>query len=219
MKLQIAFDFLDLQQVENILGRVAGLVDIAEVGTPMIVRYGVEAVRRLRHAFPSLPILADLKIIDGGHFESSLAFEAGASLVTVLAGADDETVREAVRAAAEFHGQIMADLMGMKSPARRAARLERLGVDYVCVHTAVDVQAADDQAALSGFAGLGDLRRSLKRAGVAVAGGVNPSNAATLVPLAPDILVVGSGVTRAPDPIAAVTRIRAAFPAPTGGTA
>ena len=39
---------------------------ILEVGTPMVTAYGMEPVRRLRAAFPSKEILADVKIVDSG---------------------------------------------------------------------------------------------------------------------------------------------------------
>jgi 3-hexulose-6-phosphate synthase len=100
MFVQLALDFIEMENAVGLVRRVSGLVDIVEVGTPVILRDGVGAVRRLHEAFPGLRILADLKIADGGTFESSLAFHAGASIVTVLATAADETVQDAVRAGA-----------------------------------------------------------------------------------------------------------------------
>ena len=148
---QLAVDFLEMDRAEALLSRVQGLIDIVEVGTPVILRDGVGAVRRLHAAFPDLRILADLKIADGGRYEAGLAFEAGATLVTVLATAADETIAAAVQAAGENAGEVMVDLIGLsdtksvlgagRSLARRAVEVEGLGARWVCVHTAVDVQA------------------------------------------------------------------------------
>ena len=53
----------------------------------------MEAVRRIERSFTAKTLLADLKIMDAGEGEASLAFEAGAGIVTVLGVAHDETIR------------------------------------------------------------------------------------------------------------------------------
>jgi 3-hexulose-6-phosphate synthase len=218
MRVQLALDFMDIGEAVRLVRSVRRLVDIVEVGTPAILRDGVGAVRRMHDAFPDLRILADLKIADGGTFESMLAFDAGASIVTVLATAADETVRDAVRAGAGTGGEIMVDLIGVgeRQLARRAAQVERLGARWVCVHTAVDVQAAGAPVVGRALEGLRAIRRVLTTAGTAVAGGISPANAAPLAALAPDIVITGSGVTRAADPRGALERLRSALGLPAG---
>ena len=211
VRLQLAIDFLEADKIEGLLAQVRDLIDIVEVGTPVIMRDGVGVVRQLHAAFPDLAILADLKIPDGGRFESALAFEAGARLVTVMATAADATVSEALVSAGEFGGEIMVDLMGVRDLARRASQVDRLGVHYVCVHTAVDVQAGGARVAGKALAGLRAVSRALRTAGTAVAGGITPVTARELAPLAPSILIVGSGITRAADPRAAAAAMRAAL--------
>jgi 3-hexulose-6-phosphate synthase len=209
--LQLAIDFLPAAEIEALVARVRDLVDIVEVGTPVIMRDGVGAVRRLRAAFPDLVILADMKIADGGRFEAALAFEAGARIVTVMASAADATVSEALASAGELGGEIMIDLMGVRNLSRRAAEVDRLGVRYVCVHTAVDVQARGARVGGLALAGLRKVSRALRTAGTAVAGGITPETASALVPLGPSIVIVGSGITRAADPRAAAAAVRAAL--------
>jgi len=211
VRLQLAIDFLEADKIEGLLAQVRDLIDIVEVGTPVIMRDGVGVVRQLHAAFPDLAILADLKIADGGRFESALAFEAGARLVTVMATAADATVSEALVSGGEFGGEIMVDLMGVRDLARRASQVDRLGVHYVCVHTAVDVQAGGARVAGKALAGLRAVSRALRTAGTAVAGGITPVTARELAPLAPSILIVGSGITRAADPRAAAAAMRAAL--------
>src|SRR5205823_2201810 len=127
MRLQLAIDTQTLSEAEALVSRVRDLVDLVEVGTPLMIREGVGAVRRLRAVFPDLTLVADLKIADGGHFEATLGFEAGARIVTVLAAAADETIRDAVRAGHERGGEVMVDLMGVSDLAGRAAEVDRLG--------------------------------------------------------------------------------------------
>ena len=209
MRLQLAIDTQTLSEAEALVSRVRDLVDLVEVGTPLMIREGVGAVRRLRAVFPDLTLVADLKIADGGHFEATLGFEAGARIVTVLAAAADETIRDAVRAGHERGGEVMVDLMGVSDLARRAAEVDRLGVRWVCLHTSVDVQRGDaEHRAVQGLRRVKDVLRS---AGTAVAGGITAATAPALAALRPDLVVVGSAIARAADPRAAATALRRAL--------
>ena len=196
VKLQLALDFLELEEALVLLEKVHAFADLIEVGTPSVIRYGMEAVRRIKLSYAAKTVLADLKIMDAGEGEASLGFEAGASIVTVLGVAHNETIRGAVRAAAKFGGQIMADLMAVPSPARRAQELEELGCAILCVHTATDAHQAGEQA----FEGVRLLRSKLSKALIAVAGGIDVNSAGTACEAGADILVVGSGIVKAEDP-------------------
>ena len=211
MRLQLAIDTLGLAEAEALVARVRELVDVVEVGTPLVLREGVGAVRRLHAAFPGLVLLADLKIADGGHLEATLGLEAGARIVTVLAAAADATIREVVRAARERGGEVMVDLMGVEDLGRRARELEALGADYVCLHTAVDVQAGHADLAGATLEGLRRVKASLRTARTAVAGGITLESCPGVAALSPDVVVVGSAITGAEDPRAAAAAVRAAL--------
>ena len=194
-KLQLALDFVELEEALALLEKVHSFVDIVEIGTPTIIRYGVEAVRRVKQSFPQKSVLADLKIMDAGEGEARLGFEAGADIVTVMAVAHDETILGAVRAAATSGGQIMADLMSVPLLANRAQEVERLGCSVVCVHTSTDAHLPGKQA----FQIVKLLRAQLSRAGIAVAGGINVRSAGAACAAGADILVVGSAILKATD--------------------
>ncbi|HYD43551.1 MAG TPA: 3-hexulose-6-phosphate synthase [Anaeromyxobacter sp.] len=211
MRLQLAIDTLTLAEAEGLVARVGDLVDVVEVGTPLIIREGVGAVRRLRAAFPDAVLLADLKIADGGHLEAALGLDAGARIVTVLAAAADATIREVVRAARERGGEVMVDLMGVEDLARRAREVDALGADYVCLHTAVDVQAGHADLAGATLQGLRRVKAALDTARTAVAGGITLASCPAVAALAPDVVVVGSALTGAADPRAAAAAIRGAL--------
>jgi 3-hexulose-6-phosphate synthase len=211
MLLQLAIDTLELAEAERLVSTVRDLVDVVEVGTPVVIRDGVAAVRRLRATFPGLPLVADLKIADGGHLEATLGFEAGASVVTVLATAADATIHEVVRAARERGGEVMVDLMGVADLAQRAKEVDRMGVRYVCLHTPTDVQSGDADAERRAVDGLRRIRDVLRSAATAVAGGIGVASAGGIAALRPDLVVVGSGITRAADPRAAAAAIRTAL--------
>jgi 3-hexulose-6-phosphate synthase len=206
-RLQLALDFVELEDALALLKKVHSFVDIVEVGTPSIIRYGVEAVRIVKQSYPQKPLLADLKIMDGGEGEARLAFEAGANIVTVMAVAHDKTILGAVRAAAKFGGQIMADLMSVLLPAQRAQEVEQLGCHIVCVHTATDAKPlsfpgkreSSRESSAQALECIRLLRTCVSRAEIAVAGGIDVERAKAACELGVDILVVGSAILKAKD--------------------
>jgi 3-hexulose-6-phosphate synthase len=202
--LQLAVDVLRTEQALAILGQVHPHVDIVEVGTPLIFEEGLAAVEALKSKYPGKSYLADLKIMDAGNIEASSAFRRGADIVTVLALADDATIRGALEAAQKHGGRLMADLINVPDPAARAVELERMGVPLVCVHTAYDRQ----QGGANPFAELEAVRKAV-RCRVAVAGGIKFETVAQAVTAGTDILVIGGGILNRPDPAEAAARIRA----------
>ena len=79
--------------------------------------------------------------------------------------------------------------------ATRARQVLALGVDYVCVHTAVDVQA-------SGISPLSDFQRVLETVPperVAIAGGIRLSTLDGYLIHKPAIVVMGGALYNAPD--------------------
>ena len=203
-KLQLALDDISLEDALALLGKVNGYIDIVEIGTPFMMQYGAEAVRTVRHRWPDMEILLDAKIMDAGAYEAQIGFDAGADLVTVLAVTDDGTVREVVRAARGCGKKVMADMICVKDIPERVPRLEELGVDMIAVHTGVDQQA-------QGRTPLEDLKeisRHVKRAGVAVAGGIHAGTAKEYLAYRPSIMIVGSGIIHAKDPAEAAKKLK-----------
>lgn len=196
MKLQLALDGT-LEQALSILQHMAPFVDIVEVGTPLIYREGMRAVREIRSRYPALGLLADLKIMDAGDEESSIAFEAGADFVTVLGVANDSTIRGAATAARRNGKQLVADLMQVVDKPARGLELLSLGVDYLCAHTAFDLQAIHNVP-------LDDLRRLRELPGhvpLAAAGGISLLTLDAVAALRPEIVIIGSAITGATDPV------------------
>jgi 3-hexulose-6-phosphate synthase len=203
MKLQLALDDTWSKSLE-VLRSVISYIDIVEVGTPLIYREGVSAVRRLRLAYPETVILADLKVVDAGEGEATIAFEAGCDIVTVLGAAHDVTVRGAIAAARHFRKRIAADMIQVPDPVSRARQLLELGCDYICVHTAHDLSKEYSRS----IAVVQQLRDELPGVPLSVAGGIGPATISEIAALAPEIVVVGSAITAAPNPEIAVKAIR-----------
>ena len=204
MKLQLALDLIDIPGAKRLLDRVIDLVDIVEIGTPFILKEGVRAVTEIKTAWPERDVLADLKIMDAGDHEARIGFDAGADIVTVLGAAHDSTVQRALGEARTARKKVLIDLIAVKEVRERARELDALGADYICTHTATDIQ---DQ----GLDPLHELQRVhpvLKRAGMAVAGGINPETLSLVAAYRPEIVVVGGYITGHPDPRRAALDIR-----------
>jgi 3-hexulose-6-phosphate synthase len=118
---QISLDFTSIAKaLETARLAVRAGVDWLEAGTPLIVSEGMNSIRALRAEFPSVPIVADLKAMDGGGLEAQMAAGAGATHVVVMERAHPETVKAMVQAAKD---------VGVK---------EDLGCDFVIHHIGYD---------------------------------------------------------------------------------
>src|ERR1700758_2055350 len=113
-------------------------VDWLEAGTPLIIAEGMNGVRALRSEFPGVPIVADLKTMDGGWLEAQLMAAAGATHVVVMERAHPETVKMVVQAGRDFGIKVMGDNLGAKDKIAAAKRLEDLGCDFVVHHIGYD---------------------------------------------------------------------------------
>ncbi|MDO4547840.1 MAG: 3-hexulose-6-phosphate synthase [Clostridia bacterium] len=193
--LQIALDIIPLDEAMTLVEQVRATVDIIEIGTPFIVKEGMRPVKAIKEAFGEKLVLADVKIMDGGRAEAMYAFDAGADIVTVMSVAQDQTIKNVVKAARERGRKVMADMLACKDIAARAAELDEFGVDYICVHTAFDVQ----HEVASPLEELRTLVDTVKSAIPAVAGGINLSNVERAAMLRPGVIVAGGAIINAED--------------------
>ena len=133
---------LDLTNIDEALETAAlamrAGVDWLEAGTPLLLAEGLHGVKKLRENFPGVPIVADLKTMDGGYLEAEMMAKAGATHVVVMARAHEETIKIVVEAGKDFGIQIMGDNLGCPDMVAGAKRLEELGCDYVIHHIGYD---------------------------------------------------------------------------------
>jgi 3-hexulose-6-phosphate synthase len=136
---QISLDLIDIYEaLETASIAVRAGVDWLEAGTPLILAEGLHGVRKLREAFPGVPIVADLKTMDGGYLEAEMMARAGATHVVVMARAHEETIKRVVDAGRDYGVKVMGDNLGCEDMIAGAKRLEDLGCDYVIHHIGYD---------------------------------------------------------------------------------
>lgn len=207
MKLQLALDDITLEKAVELVKKVEEHIDIIEVGTPMVIEYGMEAVRTMKKTFPEKEVLADLKIMDAGYYEAEEALKAGADYITVLGVTDNLTIKGCVDAAAAYNGQVVVDMICVADLEGRIKKVEELGVDFVSVHIGVDQQAA-------GRTPIDDLKimsSTATKAKVSVAGGISVKTIDEYKKYTPDVVIVGSGITHAENSLLAAAELKNAI--------
>ncbi|MBA3947731.1 MAG: orotidine 5'-phosphate decarboxylase [Herpetosiphonaceae bacterium] len=136
---QISLDLINIEEaLETARIAVAAGVDWLEAGTPLLLAEGLQAVKALRRAFPAHPIVADVKIMDGGYLETEMVAKAGATHVVVMAQAHRATIKEVVRAARDYGILVMGDDLGTEDKPAAARMMQDLGVDYIVHHVGYD---------------------------------------------------------------------------------
>jgi 3-hexulose-6-phosphate synthase len=210
--IQLAIDLTTIDEALRLaeIGVKAG-VDWLEAGTPLIIRRGADAIGAIARAFPEHPVLADYKTMDGGGKNVLLTAEQGGRLMTVCAGACDETVAAAVAASKESGVLVVVDTIGVRDQVGRAREVERLGADSVYLHYGADQRRADASR---------DSTQWVSSVGAAVrvplgAGTFGIEDAIRAASLGTDVLVIGHPLISGPDPLSALReyceRVREAY--------
>lgn len=136
---QISLDVVNVSEaVETADMALRAGVDWLEVGTPLIIAAGMQAVRELKTRYANTPIVADLKTMDGGWLEAEIMAKAGATHVVVMARAHEETIRCVVQAGKDLGIEVMGDNLASPDMVAGARYLEDMGCDYVVHHIGYD---------------------------------------------------------------------------------
>lgn len=134
--LQVALNS-SLNEARSIISRLPKNDRIlVEAGTPLIKRYGTEAIRVLRQWWGGY-IVADLKTMDRGETEAQIAADAGASGAITLGQAPIETINSFIASCQKLGMDSMVDMMNVDYPVKILRKLKKLP-DVVMLHRGVD---------------------------------------------------------------------------------
>lgn len=195
---QISLDVVEIGEAIQTaqMARRAG-VDWLEAGTPLIIAEGMHGVKALRDRFPDVPIVADLKTMDGGYLEAELMAKAGATHVVVMARAHEETIRCVVKAGRDLGVKVMGDNLACPDMVGGARMLEDLGCDFVIHHIGYDERrgiAARGRRMPSPLDQLRDVVRAVK-VPVQAVGGLSIEQAVQTPEYGAPLVVLGAPLT------------------------
>ncbi len=201
-KLQVALDLQDLPSALSPLQKAAPHLDVIECGTILCLAEGMHAVRIIHSLYPDKPLLADVRIVEAGSLIAKMAFDAGATWVSVVSGATLTTVEAVMKESVKRPGsEVQVELIyGWTWEQAKAWR--NLGVPQVITHRSRDGEA---KGALTWSRRDFDEICRLHELGfkVTVTGGVKPEEIPQFAGVPVFVFIAGRGIYAAADPAAA----------------
>jgi len=197
--LQVALDIPKWEQMERVVKELPGNDHlIIEAGTPLIKRYGVDIVGKIKEIKPETFVVADLKTLDTGNLETRMVSDAGADAVVISGLAPLRTIEKAIEEAKKTGIYSSIDMLNVTNPIERLSELSVGGLmpDVVELHRAIDVEELGEKHA---WGNIEEIKRIGGKILVAVAGGIREENAPEAIKGGADILIVGRGITNARD--------------------
>lgn len=198
---------IDAPEHLGLVPKLACYFDIIEVGTPVLKRFGLSAITTAGELGGGKPVMADTKTADGGSLEAEMVFSAGADSMTVLAQASPATRRAVLDVAARYHRAVIFDtVLGVPPELDDLTTDTSIEQHWVGLHASSDARLAGDQT--TGHIDAVTRWRA-KGARVVLAGGIGRANLHRAMETGADVVVIGSSVSRAPDPEGEAAWIRA----------
>ncbi|MDY6959021.1 MAG: bifunctional 5,6,7,8-tetrahydromethanopterin hydro-lyase/3-hexulose-6-phosphate synthase [Halobacteriota archaeon] len=194
--LQVALDITEWGKVERVLTELPKNDHlIVEVGTPLLKRFGIEVINKIREVRPDTFIIADLKILDTGNLEARMAADYAADAVVISGLAPVPTIEKAIKEAKKTGIYSVIDTLNVSDPVELLKSLSvKPGV--VELHRAIDAELAGSEHK---WGDISKIREIDNKMVIAVAGGIRVDNASDAIKSGADILVVGRAITNAKD--------------------
>ncbi|MEA1997756.1 MAG: bifunctional 5,6,7,8-tetrahydromethanopterin hydro-lyase/3-hexulose-6-phosphate synthase [Euryarchaeota archaeon] len=170
---------------------------IIEAGTPLIKRYGVDIVAKIKEIKPDTFVIADLKTLDTGNLEVRMVSDAGADAVVISGLAPLRTMEKAIEEARKTGIYSSLDMLNVEKPLAVLKELSVGGMmpDVVELHRAIDVEQEERHA----WGDIVEIKRIGGKMLVAVAGGIKEDTAPEAINGGADIIIVGRGITNSKD--------------------
>ncbi len=195
--LQVALDLDNFDDVERIINKLPDRERILlEAGTPLIKKFGVGVVSKIRELRKDAFIIADLKTLDVGRIEVKIAADETADAVAISGLGTIESIEKAVHEAMKQGIYSILDMMNVDNFVEKLQSLS-YKPDIVLLHRNVDLEtrAAERGEELIEVTEWGDIDQIKEILGkgkrVAVAGGITPDKVNMALSSGADIIVVG----------------------------
>ena len=195
--LQVALDLDNLEQMEQIIDSLPNRERILiEAGTPLVKKFGVGIISKIRELKKDAFIIADLKTLDVGRIEVKIAADETADAVAISGLGTLESIQKAIHEASKQGIYSILDMMNVDNFVNKLKSLN-YKPDIVLLHRNVDLETfkTEKGETLGEVTEWGNIKEIKKILGkgklVAVAGGVTPDKMDQALGSGADIIVVG----------------------------
>lgn len=134
MKLVISYNIANLAKALEQAQRTVNYNDIIGIGSVLMFKEGVNAIAAFKNAFPSKELFVEAKIIEKAEECITMFAQAGATYVSVLAGAHTTIIKKAVTTAKSKSVKLALDLADAPSMGQSALDAKALGADCIIAH-------------------------------------------------------------------------------------
>lgn len=192
--LQVAFDNPDIEFVQSAISQIPKSDHvIIEAGTPLIKRYGMDVISKIRQVRPDAFIVADLKTLDTGNLEARMVADAAGDAIVVSALAPINTIDKLIEEAHKTGIYAVMDTLNQRDPISVLKQLKVMP-DVIELHRGIDIEATEHA-----WGDIAEIKKVAPKTMVAVAGGVRLDKVPVALGQGADILVVGRAITNAKD--------------------
>ncbi|MBU6136593.1 orotidine 5'-phosphate decarboxylase / HUMPS family protein [Clostridium tertium] len=202
MKVQVAIDRVELDKAIALVEKFNGVADIIEIGTSLIKDYGLLNLKKLHLKATNSLILGDIKTNDEGTYEFTMGYNQGFDILTVMGSSSLETLQKCYDVSKEYNKKMMIDLL--ECSYEKIKEISRFDEAIYCLHTSVDKSNSNNIIyELREF----KLKFPLIK-NIAIAGGINLEVIKKLKNEDINIVVIGSSITAAKDPMKVLNEIK-----------
>ena len=195
--LQVALDLDNFDDVERIINSLPNRERILlEAGTPLVKKFGVGVISKIRELRKDAFIIADLKTLDVGRVEVKMAADETADAVAISGLGTVESIEKAIHEAMKQGIYSILDMMNVENFVEKLQSL-RFKPDIVLLHRNVDLETAakergEAEAEVTEWGNIKQIKEILGKNGlVAVAGGITPDKVEKALTSGASIIIVG----------------------------
>ncbi len=195
--LQVALDLDNFDDVERIINSLPNRERILlEAGTPLLKKFGVGVISKIRELRQDAFIIADLKTLDVGRVEVKIAADETADAVAISGLGTIESIEKAIHEAMKQGIYSILDMMNVENFVEKLQSL-RYKPDIVLLHRNVDLETmakerGEAEAEVTEWGNIKQIKEILGKNGlVAVAGGITPDKVEKALTSGASIIIVG----------------------------
>ena len=199
MKLLISFNMLDIEQALTTAALVEPHASMFTIGPLLIYKYGEQAVKRFREAFPKKTLIVEAQLLERPQETVTLFSKAGADWISVMAGSDKRTIHTACATARNEKTKIVIDLADASSVGQSALEAKSLGAEALSFH-----KPSVEEGRVP-FIDRWHMVKGNTTLPIFISAHISRENVGEVLGLEPSGIIIGSSIVNANDPLAEAT--------------